>query len=152
MYNDKKNGDFSVTNKIKPDQNWWQKRNIGTKGLIIGLIFGPYGALFGLIIGAILGVIRFFFKSISSPFMNNKSQDTYSIPLTTPTDVESKIFCQNCNIQMDLDAIFCTSCGIKISIPLTTPTNVESKRFCQNCNIQIDLDTIFCTSCGIKIS
>ena len=133
MYNDQR--DLSKTNEIKPDQNWWQKRNIGSKGLIIGGLFGlltglpgiVYGsftwilyyslmyALYGLMVGAVLGVIRFFLKLIFSPFKKNKSPDTDSIPQTTQPNVESKKFCPNCNIQMDLDAIFCTSCGIKIT-------------------------------------
>ena len=54
------------------------------------------------------------------------------------------MFCENCGNKLDADALFCTSCGVKIS---ENPT----KKFCSHCGNVLEEDAVFCMMCGNRI-
>ncbi|MBO4320110.1 MAG: zinc ribbon domain-containing protein [Treponema sp.] len=54
------------------------------------------------------------------------------------------MFCRNCGIQADEDAIFCKICGVKLS-------ERNNNKYCFNCGSALDDDAIFCMYCGTKI-
>lgn len=54
------------------------------------------------------------------------------------------MFCKNCGIQMEEDALFCTNCGCRKDA-------VEKALYCENCGKEISEDAMFCKSCGNKL-
>lgn len=53
------------------------------------------------------------------------------------------MICPNCKKENEDDAIFCVSCGEKIS---------DGSKICPNCGDSSDADSLFCINCGHKFN
>lgn len=55
------------------------------------------------------------------------------------------MFCRNCGIKLDEDAVFCMNCGVKIS-------DKSKQNFCSYCGTELVNGAVFCIKCGAKIT
>ena len=54
------------------------------------------------------------------------------------------MFCKNCGIKLDDDAVFCSKCG-------THKDSMDTYLYCEKCGAKITEDAAFCTGCGRAI-
>lgn len=61
--------------------------------------------------------------------------------------------CANCGAEMDMAAIFCSSCGAKNTVVEAdvNASNAAEVKKCPNCGANLMEGQAFCTSCGTKI-
>lgn len=64
------------------------------------------------------------------------------------TVVFAKQNCAQCGAEIEIDSVFCSSCGTKVDIQ--TQDSVQN-RFCSNCGTKVPEDATFCTECGSKL-
>ena len=57
--------------------------------------------------------------------------------------------CPSCGAELPIDAVFCTSCGVKMPEPPVSPP--PAGPVCPACGAPAAEDMIFCTNCGTKL-
>ena len=76
----------------------------------------------------------------STPVLGDSTSKKPSNPSNKTVDNSVK-YCQNCGSAADLDAVFCTNCGVKF----------EDNLVCNKCGAPTGPGDKFCTNCGNKL-
>ena len=68
-------------------------------------------------------------------------------------ELAGKKNCPNCGAPLDKGAMFCSSCGTKITVeePAAEEPAAPAEPICPNCGQAIPEGHMFCTNCGTKI-
>lgn len=59
--------------------------------------------------------------------------------------------CENCGVDVPLNASFCNACGTKMNRVEIINSNDETECVCPICHMVIESDNVFCNHCGTKI-
>lgn len=65
--------------------------------------------------------------------------------------IKGVVKCENCGVDVPLNAAFCNACGTKVNRVETSTKNTEESCICSACHAVVEKANLFCNHCGTKI-
>ena len=65
--------------------------------------------------------------------------------------IKGVVQCENCGVDVPLNAAFCNVCGTKVVREAATKQSELDGNICPSCHAVVSKNNLFCSSCGAKI-